>query len=172
MGYLRRKRSSSAPPKLEILYDDRERKPFKFDKCKYALEVRRKRLDVGDYTFTGYEGQIAIEKKHGLDELAVNISAADRNRFKAALDKLSKVPIRYLVIEDDLSRLDRVIRELPKQAKIDAHSILHWITKITVEYKIPVLLVGFRQRTRENAVLALFEHIIECDLPKLKRRPV
>jgi len=154
---------------LTLVQDCREKQPWALKGLKYKLKRVVTKLETGDYSFAGYENQIAIEKKGGLKELTTNISAIDRERFKAALKRLSQMPVRYLVIEDSLDRVHRVIRELPPQARIDAYSVFNWVAKICVEYKIPMIFVGFAKSIKEPLVNSLIEHIIEFDIPNLKQ---
>lgn len=128
---------------IVILYDDRERKPWVFP---MPWPMKRKRLPAGDYTIEGYEDLIAIEKKSGLLELFGNLTGKDRVRFEKALLKLSKVPFNVLVIEDDYSNYEAEFRQLKHNSKgrcmVNKSSLDCWLSKIAIEYSIPVLFIG------------------------------
>ncbi len=132
-------------PMPVLLYDDRERRPWLFLKqCGYKMQ--RTHLSVGDYTFVGYEKQVAVEKKSGLAELLGDLSASYRPTFKRFLDKLAAIPIKAIIVEDDLSNVAKVISVLQKKSngksRLTATTVYYWIAKITLEYRIPVIFTG------------------------------
>ncbi len=159
MRYLKRKSSKHKKPKtITILVDDRERNPwtiqhpdFKFEKC---------RLKTGDYTIKGFEDRVAIEKKSGIIELIGNLSGKDRPRFKRFLEKLSKYPIKCIVIEDSLSHIDVAFRACPK-THLEPASIYYWLSVINIKYKIPTLFIGDNVQRREEFLYYLFTEIIK-----------
>lgn len=60
-----------------ILVDDREQLPYDFP----GLETEEARLNVGDYTYKGWEDTFAVERKT-LDDLATSVGS-DRTRFES-----------------------------------------------------------------------------------------
>ena len=160
MRYLKKKSSKhkSKPRVITILVDDRERNPwtmqhpdFKFEKC---------RLKVGDYTIKGAENHVAIEKKSGIIELISNLSAKDRPRFKKFLAKLSKYPIKCIVIEDSFSHIESAFRACPK-THLEPRSIYYWLSVINIQYQIPTLFIGKNKQQREELLYYLFSEIMK-----------
>jgi len=124
-----------------VLYDDRERHPWLLP-AQYAME--KKRLKVGDYSIKGYEDLIAIEKKSGIAELFNDLAASYRPTFKRFLRRLSKYPVRCIIVEDELSRVDAVYHRMKKVApdmEMTPHTIFYWVEEIILVYCIPVLFV-------------------------------
>ncbi len=159
MRYLKKKssKSKSKPRIVTILIDDRERNSWTINHQGFKFET--KRLKVGDYTIKGFEDQVAIEKKSGIIELISNLSGKDRPRFKRFLEKLSKYPIKCIVIEDSLSHIDAAFRACPK-THLEPFSIYYWLSVITIKYKIPVLFIGSNKQQREDFLYYLFSEIM------------
>lgn len=159
MRYLKKKSSKSRSEKqiITILVDDRERNPWTIDNPNFKFET--KRLKVGDYTIKGFEDKIAVEKKSGIIELINNLSGKDRERFKRFLIKLSRYPIKCMVIEDSLSHIDTAFRSCPKTHLAPA-SIYYWLSVINIQYKIPTIFIGHNGHRREEFLYYLFVEIL------------
>lgn len=161
---MRYKKKPKPIPKPVILFDDRERKPWLFLSPEFKLV--RTRLDVGDYTLEGYERDIAIEKKSGLLELFSNLDGSNRSRFDRFLYSLSQVPTRAILVEDDLSNLDKAFSALKKKSggktRLTLDTIPYWIARITLEYRIPVVFLGRNIATREQQVRHFFRRLTQC----------
>jgi len=160
MPYLKRRKSKpkSKPRIITILVDDRERNPWTINHPDFRFE--KQRLKVGDYTIKGFEDRVAIEKKSGIIELITNLSGKDRPRFKRFLEKLSKYPIKCIVIEDSLSHIDAAFRACPK-THLEPFSIYYWLSVITIKYKIPVLFIGSNKQQRGELLYYLFSEIMK-----------
>ncbi len=160
MRYLKKQssKSKSKPKTVTILYDDREHAPWVIDHP--AFEFERHRLKVGDYTIKGFEDQVAIEKKSGIAELIANLSGKDRPRFKKFLYKLSKYPIKYIIIEDSLSRIESAFRTCPK-THLEPASIYYWISFINIKYNIPTLFISSNKQQRSEFLYYFFTEIMK-----------
>jgi len=127
----------------------------------YGYEMKRIHLKVGDYTFAGYENKVAIEKKSGLDELLRDLTAKYRETFKRFLARLSDVPIRAIVIEDDLSRVAAAIKTLRQKSndkfRLTETTVYYWVAQITLAYKIPIIFTGTDWRVQGHTVEHLFK---------------
>jgi len=122
---------------ITIIYDDREKQPWKL-----PYKMLRKRLDVGDYTVKGYEKVIALEKKENLSELYTNISIRSLPRFRKFLGKLAKYPVKCLIVNESLDNIDYAYRMLKKKVpnmQVKPSNLIFWISKISVYYGIPML---------------------------------
>jgi ERCC4-type nuclease len=164
MGYLLKRPRVSVTETTVICVDDRERHKWSFNGFKYPVKLETKRLQTGDYSIKGLLDKIAVEKKNGISELAVNISAQDRERFIKTLGRLSSYKVKYFVIEDCISNVPKSIKKLPRTAKISVESIYYWLTKIQCEYKIPVIWLGKTPRQQQQVLNKLWEHILEVDV--------
>lgn len=145
MRYLKEKK---IPKQFTIIYDDREKNPWQL-----PFEMKKKRLATGDYTISGYENVVAIEKKSGLIELLNDLSNGHRNMFERFLKRLSKYPIKCVVVEDTLSELNisRALMHVSKKsrgkARLTAKTIYYWAAEIAVKYQIPIVFVCKRAKT-------------------------
>jgi len=110
-----------------IIVDTREKSPHKFKKIQGSCNgYKIKKLDVGDYSLEGFEDYIIIERKNGIDEL-VGCFGKERDRFMRELENLADVPFRYIVVEEDLSRIfgkRRFSRMAPKCFLSNVFSII------------------------------------------------
>ena len=143
---------------VTILVDDRERNPWTIPHPDFKF--KKKRLKVGDYSIKGYEDQVAIEKKSGIVELISNLSGKDRPRFKRFLEKLSKYPIKCILIEASMSHIESAFRSCPK-THLEPASIYYWLSVITIKYKIPTLFIGSNQQQRDYFLYYLFSEILK-----------
>lgn len=125
--------------KIVIIQDDRERLPWKFLSAQWLVEV--KRLAVGDYTVKGYESKIAIEKKSGFKELFANLTSNDRPRFERYLARLSKFPVKCIVVEDafvdeQICYTSKILQR--KGSQLTPQTVYYWSAKIICHYGIPL----------------------------------
>lgn len=158
MSYLRKnKKIVTLQRPISVLYDDREKKPWKL----YSLDFTmiKWRLRCGDYTIKGYEDIVAVEKKSGLKEFITNLGKKDRTRFERSLEKLAQYPIKCMVIEGCLDRrLFSVLSSIP--TKLGPSSVYFWLSKIIIEYGIPVLFIGRNVTIKRDMLVELFNRII------------
>lgn len=78
---------------MEIVIDTRERQPYEFP----DRPIRRASLDTGDYSVTGFEDTVAIERKtlHGL---ALSVGT-HRERFETELRRAQTLERFAVVVE-------------------------------------------------------------------------
>ncbi len=143
---------------ITIFYDDREKKPWKLNSPKFKFV--RKRLPCGDYTIAGMESGIRIERKSGWNEFLQNISSKNRKDFERKLINLSGYPNCYFVIEDVLENIPKVLKRTPTRMTLT--SVCFWLSKITGEYGISLLLVGKDKRIRNEFLFNFFGALAEC----------
>ena len=144
MRYLKAKK---IPKSFTVLVDDREKKAWDL-----PYKIERKRLKTGDYTIKGFEKVIAIEKKSGLIELLNDLANGYRPTFERFLKRLSKYPVKVIVVEDTLSELSisRALLHIRKKsrgkARLTSRTIYYWVSEIAVKYGIPIVFVGKRAK--------------------------
>lgn len=158
------KRRTSSPI---ILYDDREKQPWTFLQATgYNWQMERTRLKTADYTFKGFEKKVAIEKKSGLAELYSDLTAKNRPTFKNFLLRLSEFQIKAIIVEDDLSNVAKCVSIMKAKSRgkcqLTEATIYFWISRITVDYKIPVLFTGLNLRTQCRLIHQIFTEAYEC----------
>ena len=142
---MRYKKKPKPNKPMTILFDDREKKPWLFLSDLY--ELKQQRLAVGDYTLEGYEDRIAVEKKSGMGELLSDLTSGYRKTFEKFLIKLSKYPIKVIVVESEFShnRLLGQIEIMRKRSggrgRLTSATIYHWTSKIATYYNIPMLFI-------------------------------
>jgi len=81
-----------------LIVDTREQTPYEF-----AIESTRSTLKTGDYSVSGLENEIAIERKELGDFL--NCLTNDRERFERELDRAAQMRRLWVVIESDLRKI-------------------------------------------------------------------
>lgn len=77
-----------------IVVDRREKKPYRFPGIE---NVVYKTLDVGDYTYEGFEHVFAVERK-SLNDLATSVGH-DRERFEAEMERSLDLDEFAVVVE-------------------------------------------------------------------------
>jgi len=157
MRYKKKPKLKPVEP-MVILYDDREKRYWMF--LQQYWPMRKQRLKVGDYTIQGLEDQVAIEKKSSLEELLNDLTMKYRPTFVRFLTKLSKVPVKAIVVEDSLSNvakaLEKVRRKSGGRSRLTPETIYYWLAQITIKYKIPVIFTGNDWGTPVRVVRHLF----------------
>ena len=158
------KRRTSLPI---ILYDTAEKHPWTFLRAPgYGWQMERQHLKTGDYTFKGHEKKVSIEKKSGLAELFTDLATSYRPTFKNFLYRLSEFPIKAIIIEDDLSNVAQCVKILKAKSRgkcqLTEATIYYWISRITVDYKIPVLFTGLNLRSQCRLIHQIFTEAYEC----------
>ena len=155
MRYIKK---SKLDQSFTILFDTREQKPWTLPP---QYPMKRVHLKVGDYTIKGYESIIAIEKKSGLAELFTDLSVSYRPTFKRFLRKLSRFPIKAIVVQDSLNSgtLHRCLTELNRKSKgkmqMTEETLYYWVSEITLNYGIPILFID--KAILLNTLTRLFE---------------
>jgi hypothetical protein len=143
--YLKKKKvPKQLPP---VLYDKQEKRPWVL-----PFKMKRVNLKTGDYSFEGFEDIIAIEKKSGLVELLNDLANDYRPTFERFLKRMSKYPVKCIVVEDTLSELsiNRALIHIRKKsrgkARLTSRTIYYWVSNISVKYNIPIIFVGKRAK--------------------------
>lgn len=158
MSYLRKnKKVVNLGRPVTVLYDDREKKPWKIQSPDFTLS--KCRLKCGDYTINGYSHIVAIEKKSGLKEFITNLGKKDRIRFERSLERLAEYPIKAIIIEACLDhRLFSTLSSIP--TRLGPSSVYYWLNKIIVHYGIPVLFIGRNAVIRRDMLVDLFTWVV------------
>ena len=129
------------PDILDVLCDDREKRPLSLPSDHFRMT--RKRLRTGDYTFRGLESIVAIERKNGLAEIVTDLSYKVRPRFVAMLHRLSRFPVRLMIVEGDGPRdTFNIIDYRTGESVSTVRTVMYWLSAISVKYRVPVIFTG------------------------------
>lgn len=116
---------------MRVLVDNREKKPWKFP----GLDTKFTTLDVGDYTYDGFEHVFAVERK-SLDDLA-NSVGNERERFENEIKRAQDLKEFAVVIEAPRSAVEDYadMGECPNYySRIHPNSILGTVDKWPERY--------------------------------------
>lgn len=93
-----------------ILVDTREQRPLIFD----GYKTRRQKLDVGDYSLSGYATRITAEYKSLTDWLKF-VTQKDKRRFNSQVRRLIKHPYSCIVVCSNISKISKWSQVQPLQ---------------------------------------------------------
>jgi hypothetical protein len=121
----------------EVIRDTREKLPWfwpKNDRCSGMVD---KALKTGDYTLSGYEDIICVERKASPEELALNIGK-QKARFTREIERMEDIKHSFIVCEfsvDDLLNFPENSR-MPEQKKRSLRITGKYIIRCMIEYSI------------------------------------
>jgi hypothetical protein len=138
-------------PEIQILRDTRE-KPGEgwvwSAEDKQAGKIRmlgtiETTLDAGDYSLLGFEDIVRIERKFGFAELFGNMTPKEhKERFEREMDKLSKIPHKYIVVESNVSK-DIMSLSIPQFHRSPPVSVItKWLFEIQLRYGVIPVFAG------------------------------
>jgi ERCC4-type nuclease len=135
-----------------IKIDSREQKPYQF---KTPFETGT--LPTGDYSLSGLENYIAIERKN-IDDL-IGCLTGDRERFEKELFRAKALDYFALVIECNLSDLVNGRYE----SKMLPKSAIQSLLAFSVRYKLPIFFCENREYSQRvtESLLCKFAREIE-----------
>lgn len=142
-----------------IIVDTREQIPWEFG----HHTTSKKKLDTGDYSIEGMENILAIERKMSVSEIATNIT---ENRFKNVLERLSKIPHSYLIMEFDIEDIYTfpVGSDIPKRLwdklRVKGFYIMKVLLEASLNYNIQLLFCGDSENAERTAV-SLMKRVYE-----------
>jgi len=125
---------------ITILKDDREKQGWDKKFLGYDFEIIRTRLLTGDYTISGMNELVTIERKRDWQEIAQNISThKNRQNFIKLLRRMQYFPVRMFIVHDHISK---IMRSQMYCEHVTGEVLIAWLSNIVLEYGIPVLPVG------------------------------
>lgn len=119
-----------------IVVDTRERRPFFF---RSAL---KRTLKTGDYSISGLENRLCIEKKGKSDIYAC--IGRDRNRFKKELERMAEMDYAAIVIECSL--MEFLMR--PVFSRVNPKAAINSIISWTIRYGVHVFFASDRRHAK------------------------
>lgn len=120
---------------IQFIIDTREKDPFFFSRYPSCFQA----LKAGDYSVSGFEHKISIERK-SLDDYVSTI-IHNRDRFRVELEKLQTYDYKAIVVEANLSDITNQLYT----SQAHPNSILGLTIAITMDYQIPVLFLSNHQ---------------------------
>jgi ERCC4-type nuclease len=155
--------STKKVKQFSVYRDTREQNGWHFTMSNCISDVVDFKLKTGDYTVVGMENEFVIERKFSTGEIARNVVDP---RFKDVLERLSVIPKSYIIcefsIEDILSYpLNSGIPvSLHKDIKLSPQFLMSCLTRIQVDYGIPIIYAGNR-RCAERMAEEIMKRIIK-----------
>ena len=122
---------------ISFVIDSREQLPFCFDSD--DIEIIHKALPTGDYSLSGYENLVAVERKN-LEDF-IHSAIHTRGRFFSEIRRLSTMPFKCIVIEGSLAD----VLGHRYRSGADPASIFGTTLSIIVDYGVPVFFCCDRQ---------------------------
>tara|TARA_Y100000593_G_scaffold18779_1_gene37470 strand:- start:36 stop:527 length:492 start_codon:yes stop_codon:yes gene_type:complete len=144
MAYARKPKAPK--DKFLILRDTREKdgKGWTFRATANCFGTERKKLDVGDYTISGLEDIVMVERKT-LGDLYNTLGRQDNyERFIREMERAKNHRLRYLVIEANLSDVDKGY----KWSRVRPANIHAKLISLQVKYNVHVIFAGRQDKAR------------------------
>ena len=118
---------------MQIITDSREQKPYSFE-----TEAVTGKLDTGDYSVSGLENHISIERKE-LNDL-IGCLTTGRERFEKELSRSRGLDYFALVVEADLQD----IANHTYRSKMLPRAVLQSLMAFSIRYRMPIFFCGNR----------------------------
>ena len=135
---------------LKIIVDSREQNAWPL----IGFETERKKLETGDYSISGYEGRVAVERKSKED--AWGCCGGNRRRFVDCLQRLAGLDRACVVIECGLTEF--AVRP-PYVKRLTAATAVGSFISWSVIYRIPVFWCDNRKYAERVAVRFLAAYL-------------
>lgn len=113
-----------------IIVDTREQAPLAFTRLAHEVSG----LNTGDYSFSGGETFMAIERKSIADLVGCCVGV-DRARFERELHRLRGFPFKRLLVVGTQEE----IASHQYRSRIDPSAVLGTLAAIEVRYEVPVV---------------------------------
>ncbi len=150
-----------------IIIDTREQKPWSFEDHENKAHAK---LDTGDYSIQGLENLVAIERKRNVAEIANNIT---ESRFVDVIDRLSKIPYSFLLLEFDMNSVlsypigSDIPKKLWGKIRISPAYIMKHLYELQIEHNIRVVFCGSSSNA-ETMALGLMKKIYKNHITKVE----
>ena len=141
----RKRRVKLTPDDVLAVVDTREQRPLEL-----PLRTISATLPTGDYSVSGFEDLICVERK-SLPDL-IGCMTSGRKRFERELQRMKAYPSRCVVVESTWQAL--INGDYRSRIKPDAatHSVVSWISS----FAVPFLFVGNRIAAADAVAYFLF----------------
>ncbi len=149
---------------INVIIDTREKNAWTFSQSKLIKTVESKKLDTGDYSIAGFEKEFAIERKASTSEIANNFT---ESRFPDVLGRLTTFDYKYFICEFDFADVldfpmnSGIPKHLYESIKITPNFLISGLSKIQVDYNIPVIYAG-NKNNAEVIAESLMKRVLKC----------
>lgn len=137
-----------------ILQDSREQCPIAWTS---NVQVEIAGLKTGDYSIKGLEDHVAIERKNGIDELAMCFGCA-RERFQAELLRLRSYRCKAVLIQGSL----RQILDHNYRNRMEPASIIGTMASWQLRYGVPFNLCDDAEGVSTMALALMRNYYRQC----------
>ncbi len=141
-----------------IVIDTREQLPFTFT----GYETVKGTLNAGDYSLSGLEAKVAVERKSKED--AYGCVGSSRRRFVDCLERLAGLDRSAIVIECGL----REFATPPSRTRIDQRMAIGSFISWSCKYRIPVFWCDSRayaERVTVRFLAAYVKYRAQVEIP-------
>lgn len=145
---------------MKIIIDTREQSPFSFSK--FECEVVPGTLATGDYSLTGLEDRVAVERK-SLDDLLGCLVGDGRERFERELTRSRGLDAFAVVVEASFQDM----AEGRYRSRMQPHAALQSVLAFQVRYGSPFIWAGTRAGA-EYAAYHFLRHYLRSARERLK----
>lgn len=148
---------------MVIITDTREQLNLDFSKFK-DIEVVRKKLDTGDYSVSGYESRLCIERKSVADTVSTLIGGHER--FLRELERMKSYKEKYILVEHSPTILFNYCRQHGWENKFD--TIIQSLLAYAYHYDVRVRFCKDREDMAKYIVRKSREFVNEI-LPSVPK---
>lgn len=155
------RRPNVGQDKFLIIRDTREKKGkgWQFRASANCLGMNERKLDVGDYTVSGLENVLMVERKTLGDLWGTLGNQENYKRFLREMDRAKNHRMKYLIIEATLAEVDSGYR----WSKVPPANIHAKLISLQVKYNVHVIFAGRADKARAWA-RRLFDKIFRYHL--------
>jgi len=115
-----------------VVIDSREQQPYTFQNIKpEPPETIRRGLKTGDYSISGLENKICIERKSLID--LFGSVGTGRIRLEAEFERMQSFDYAALVIESDLSS---IFTNPPGRSKMNPKAVFRTLISWSIKYNV------------------------------------
>lgn len=145
-----------------VIRDTREQDGWDFPESQYCAGTVVATMKTGDYTLSGFENELCIERKGAISEFAKNII---EERFELELIRLEEFKFPFMVLEFDMNdillfpKTSTIPKSQWSRVKMSPFFILKKLIEYQVNYKCKIILAG-RGNGRTIAG-SIFKRVIE-----------
>ena len=140
----------------QIIKDTREKNNWVIGPDHIFGPMLNIKLNEGDYSLTGYDTVIIVERKGAVTEYAANCIS---ERFDNELERLKKYKYAYLLFEFDMDDLINYPKNIKyaNNFKVSGHFLL----RKTIEYQLTYGVIPiFAGRHGENVLYSIFKRFL------------
>lgn len=148
---------------MKIIRDTREKVGY-WDFSFFGYDEQVSKLDTGDYSISGLEDILCIERKKSVFEIANNIGK-DNIRFESELNRMKNFKYKYIILEfsvtDLLSNLviPNIKTKAGKSIKVRGQFIMKKLKDYENEYEVEIIFAGSKDNAIQVAI-EIFKEVI------------